>query len=146
MLDDLGLNAAIEWLANGWAARMGVRVRLRLGRTDPDIGDAAAIALYRMVQEALTNIARHARASEVRIDIRPSGGELLLTVQDNGVGFSEGSMFREGSHGLMGIRERAYMLGGELEIGNARGGGGRITVRLPLRQSATPAAGEALPG
>jgi two-component system sensor histidine kinase UhpB len=146
MLDDLGLNAAIEWLANGWAARMGVKVRLRLGRTDPDIGDAAAIALYRMVQEALTNIARHARASEVRIEIRPSGGELLLTVQDNGVGFSEGSMFREGSHGLMGIRERAYMLGGELEIGNARGGGGRITVRLPLRQAATPAPGGAVPG
>ena len=58
---------------------------------------------------------------------------LRLTVQDNGVGFSAESMYREGSHGLMGIRERAYMLGGELEIGNVRGGGGRIRVRLPLR-------------
>lgn len=139
MLDDLGLNAAIEWLAHGWAARMGIKVRLRLDPADPDIGDAAAIALYRMVQEALTNIARHAHASEVRIELRQSGGALRLAVQDNGVGFGESSMYREGSHGLMGLRERAYMLGGELQIGNARKGGGRITVRLPLRaEAATP--------
>ena len=64
--------------------------------------------------------------------MQQSGGELLLTVQDNGVGFDAASMFREGSHGLMGIRERALMLGGELEIGNSPGGGGRVTVRLPL--------------
>ena len=133
MLDDLGLIAAIEWLAHGWAARMGIKVHLRLGATDPDVGDTAAIALYRMVQEALTNIARHANATEVRIALQQAGGELRLTVQDNGVGFSAESMYREGSHGLMGIRERAYMLGGELEIGNVRGGGGRIRVRLPLR-------------
>jgi PAS domain S-box-containing protein len=139
MLDDLGLNAAIDWLTQGWAARMGIKVRLQLGRSDPDIGEAAAIALFRMVQEALTNIARHAKATEVRIQIRHSRGSLLLTVRDNGVGFAEASMYREGSHGLMGIRERAYMLGGTLEIGNARGGGGRITVRLPLRSAQSAA-------
>jgi PAS domain S-box-containing protein len=139
MLDDLGLNAAIEWLAHGWAARMGIKVHLRLGAKDPDASETAAIALYRMVQEALTNIARHARATEVRIVLQQAAGELRLTVQDNGVGFGEASMYREGSHGLMGIRERAYMLGGELEIGNARGGGGRIRVRLPLRAAAAGA-------
>lgn len=64
--------------------------------------------------------------------MRQQSGELVLTVRDNGIGFLEQSMLREGSHGLMGIRERAYMLGGHLEIGNARGGGGSITVRLPL--------------
>jgi PAS domain S-box-containing protein len=132
MLDDLGLNAAIEWLANGWARRMGVRMTLRLGAADPAIDDAAGIALYRMVQEALTNIARHAEASEVGVEVREDGGELRLTVSDNGVGFDAASMFREGSHGLLGIRERALMLGGELEVGNAPGGGGRVTVRLPL--------------
>jgi PAS domain S-box-containing protein len=132
MLDDLGLNAAIEWLAEGWARRMGVKMSLKLGAADPAIDDAASIALYRMVQEALTNIARHARATEVGIEVQESSGELLMTVQDNGVGFDATSMFREGSHGLLGIRERALMLGGELEIGNAPGGGGRVTVRLPL--------------
>jgi PAS domain S-box-containing protein len=138
MLDDLGLNAAIEWLADGWARRMGVKMTLHLGAADPAIDDAAGIALYRMVQEALTNIARHARATEVCIEVQESGGELLVTVMDNGIGFDPGSMFREGSHGLLGIRERALMLGGELEIGNSPRGGGRVTVRLPLREDALP--------
>ena len=132
MLDDLGLNAAIEWLADGWARRMGIAVQLHLGETDPPLGGAASIALYRMVQEALTNVARHARATEVQVEIRHEAGELVLTVQDNGTGFSEPSMYQEGSHGLMGMRERAYMLGGQFEIGAAATGGGRITVRLPL--------------
>ncbi len=136
MLDDLGLNAAIEWLADGWARRMGIAVKLRIGRADPRVSEAAAIALYRMVQEALTNIARHARATEVMITIRRQAKELVLTVQDNGVGFTEPSMYQEGSHGLMGIRERAYMLGGQMDIGNSPGGGGRISVRLPLLPAA----------
>ncbi len=132
MLDDLGLNAAIDWLANGWARRMGVKMTLHLGATDPAIDDAASIALYRVVQEALTNIARHARATEVCIEVQEGAGELRLTVLDNGIGFDPASMFREGSHGLLGIRERALMLGGELEVGNSPRGGGRVTVRLPL--------------
>ncbi len=138
MLDDLGLNAAIEWLADGWARRMGVKMTLHLGAADPAIDDAASIALYRMVQEALTNIARHARATEVCIEVKEGGGELRLTVMDNGIGFDPASMFREGSHGLLGIRERALMLGGELEVGNSPRGGGRVTVRLPLRPAAVP--------
>jgi signal transduction histidine kinase len=138
MLDDLGLNAAIGWLADSWSRRMGVAVTLHLGAAEPAIDDAGSIALYRMVQEALTNIARHARATKVCIEVQQSGSDLLLTVLDNGVGFNEASMFREGSHGLMGIRERALMLGGELMIGNSPSGGGRVTVRLPLRADALP--------
>jgi PAS domain S-box-containing protein len=136
MLDDLGLNAAIEWLAHSWSRRMGVDVTLHLGAVDPAIDDAAGIALYRMVQEALTNIARHAHASKVCIELQQRGSALLLTVLDDGVGFDEASMFREGSHGLMGIRERALMLGGDLQIGNSPSGGGRLSVRLPLRADA----------
>ena len=136
MLDDLGLNAAIDWLARDAGRRMGVEVRLQLCGDDPKVGDAAAIALYRMVQETLTNIARHARATAVRIEIRCQRDELVLSVQDNGVGFSGAQIYREGSHGLMGIRERAWMLGGQIEIGNASSGGGCVTVRLPLRPRA----------
>lgn len=133
MLDELGLNAAIESLAHDSARRMGIAITLRLGDADPPVGEAATIALYRMVQEALTNIARHARATEVHIEIELVAGDVVLTVEDNGVGFSEQSMHRDGSHGLMGIRERAFMFGGQLEIGNQPGGhGGRIVVRLPL--------------
>lgn len=130
MLDDLGLIAAIEWLAHESGRRMGIDIELQLGEADPPIGDAARIALYRMVQEALTNIARHAQATSVRIGLRCSATELELTVHDNGVGFSSEAMHREGSHGLVGIRERAHMLGGQLTISGPPGGG--LTVRLPL--------------
>ncbi len=132
MLDDLGLIAAIEWLAQSWAQRMDISVRLDLGEEDPSVSDSMAIALYRMVQEALTNIARHAHATRVSIRMRERSGELELTVHDNGIGFAEKSLQREGSQGLKGMRERAYMLGGQLEIGRSRIGGARIQVRMPL--------------
>lgn len=132
MLDDLGLIPAIEWLASGWADRLDVALELDLGERDPSVNEVTSIALYRMVQEALTNVARHARASRVKIRMREEADALVLTVQDNGVGFSLPTVLREGSHGLMGIRERALMLGGHLEIGNSPMGGGQLTVRLPL--------------
>jgi hypothetical protein len=74
--------------------------------------------------------------TDVCIDMQHNGGELLLTVTDNGVGVDEDSIYREGSHGLMGIRERAFMLGGSLDIGDSPRGGGRLTVRLPLQARA----------
>lgn len=132
MLDDIGLSAAIEWLAQESARRMGVEVRWQLPASDPPISDAASIALYRMVQEMLTNVARHAQATEVRIELRCDEVSVVLKVQDNGVGFSAASMRRRGSHGLMGMRERCHMLGGRIELGNAPEGGARITVSLPL--------------
>ncbi len=140
MLDDLGLIAAIEWLAQSWAQRMDIVVRLDLGEEDPNVSDSMAIALYRMVQEALTNIARHAHATRVSIRMRERAGELVLTVHDNGIGFAQKSLQREGSHGLKGMRERAYMLGGQLEIGRSRIGGARIQVRMPLALKGPPLA------
>jgi PAS domain S-box-containing protein len=139
MLDDLGLLAAIDWLARGWERRMGISVGLRLGRSEPRLPEGAAIAVYRMVQEALTNIARHARATAVEITLRQQRGALTLVVQDNGVGFDAAALSREGVHGLMGIRERAYLLGGDFEAGNLPRGGARISVRVPL----APARGRA---
>ena len=139
MLDDLGLNAAIEALARDAAQRMGMAVSVRLGKDDPPVSDSAAIALYRMAQEALTNVSRHARASEVLIELQPRDDELVLTVRDNGVGFNEKALQHENRYGLLGIRERALALGGQLEVDNAPGGGGRVTVRLPLPRGAARA-------
>jgi signal transduction histidine kinase len=136
MLDDLGLNAAVEWLARESAHRMGVTITVHLGDSDPALGGRASTAVYRMVQEALTNVARHAHATEVHIEMHQVEGELVLAVRDNGVGFPERATQQEGSYGLMGIRERAFMLGGTLEIDNPTGGGGRITLRLPLLSAA----------
>ncbi|HSQ73674.1 MAG TPA: PAS domain-containing sensor histidine kinase, partial [Rubrivivax sp.] len=132
MLDDLGLNAAIGWLARDAARHMAIEITLRLGEEDPPVADGAAIAIYRMVQEALTNVARHARATDVSIEMRQDGDELVLAVRDNGVGFPLSQQQEGGRYGLLGIRERAYMLGGRIEVDNPPGGGGRLTVRLPL--------------
>jgi PAS domain S-box-containing protein len=140
MLDDLGLGAAIEWLARDAARHIGIEVTVRLGDGDPPLGDRATIALYRMVQEALTNVARHAHATDVHIEMNQQHGMLVLTVRDNGVGFSARATQKEGSYGLMGIRERALMLGGWMEVDNPPGGGGRVTVRLPLEGAADDAA------
>jgi len=132
MLDDLGLKAAIEWLVMDWARRKGIPVELDLWETDPPLADNCTIALYRMVQEALTNIVRHAQASRASVRLHQEDGEVVLTVQDDGVGFPEPSLKRKGSHGLLGIRERASMLGGQMEAGKSTLGGARISIRLPL--------------
>jgi two-component system, NarL family, sensor histidine kinase UhpB len=131
MLDDLGLNAAIEWLARDAGRRMGVEVTLHLDESEPEVDDRLATAIFRMIQEALTNVARHARATEVRIALRRSDTELVLTVEDDGIGYPERSMQRAGSLGLLGLRERAGMFGGRLELGSPPGGGARLTIRLP---------------
>ncbi len=132
MLDDLGLNAAIEWLARDMARRMGIEITVRLSENDAPVDDRVATAVFRMVQEALTNVARHARATDVTVLLQQHDGELELVVEDNGTGYPKDAMKREGSFGLLGMRERATMLGGHLEFGNAPGSGARLTVRLPL--------------
>lgn len=136
MLDDLGLNAAIEWLARDASRRMGIEVRARLPAQEPAIDQRVAIALYRMVQEALTNVARHARASRVRIELRSEKASLLLSVVDDGVGLADGALERGGSYGLLGLRERAHMLGGEVQVSAEPGGGTRLAVRLPAQPPA----------
>ncbi|MBX3637416.1 MAG: sensor histidine kinase, partial [Rubrivivax sp.] len=132
MLDDLGLAAAIEWLAAEATRRLGMQVQVEVDELDPELGEPLAIAVYRMVQEALTNVARHARASRVQVVLHCRGGELRLTVQDDGVGFDLPAPGRPGSYGLLGMRERARLLGGRVEIDNPPEGGGRVRVWLPL--------------
>ena len=133
MLDDLGLNAAIEWLASESARRMGIEIGVTLGDSDPAVDSAAAIALYRMAQEALTNIARHSQATRAHIALTQAQGKVTLQVTDNGVGFPAQTRGRDDAQGLIGIRERAYMIGGELETGNLPEGGAFIRVGLPVK-------------
>ncbi len=144
MLDDLGLNAAVEWLTRESARHMGIEIVAHLSEADPELEKDASVAVYRMVQEALTNVARHSRATDVRVDLRASGDELLLTVQDNGVGFPAGATRKAGSFGLIGIRERAALLGGSLVVDNPLVGGARVTVRLPLRRAGSMNTGAAM--
>jgi two-component system, NarL family, sensor histidine kinase UhpB len=131
MLDDLGLNAAIEWLARDASRRIGIPVHTRLPLVEPALDPRLATAIYRMVQEALTNVARHARARSVEVILQTQNTQIVLTVADDGIGLSDQALQRAGSFGLMGLRERAHILGGTIAIGARPGGGTRLTVRLP---------------
>jgi signal transduction histidine kinase len=135
MLDDLGLNAAVESLARTAAERMDIEVTVRHDEHDPPVHPGVATALYRMVQEALTNVARHAHATDVNIDLRVAGSHVVLVVEDNGIGLPADALRREGSWGLRGLRERVTLFGGTLTLDNAPGSGARLTVRLPLDAS-----------
>lgn len=135
MLDDLGLNAAIEWLARDASRRIGIPVHTRLPLAEPALDQRVAIALYRMVQEALTNVARHSQAKSVEIILQVQERQLVLTVADDGIGLDEQALQRAGSFGLMGLRERAHLLGGQIEIGRRPRGGTRLTVRVPSHPS-----------
>lgn len=134
--DMIGLRAAIEWLARDSARLMDVKITLKLDDNDPCVSAAAAIALYRMTQEALTNIARHARAHAVHIGLTQALPWVTLTVADDGIGLPPESQWRAQAHGLIGIRERVRMFGGQIELGNRPGGGTLLTIRLPA--SAVP--------
>jgi PAS domain S-box-containing protein len=133
MLDDLGLTAAIGWLARDASQRMGIPVHTRLPVAEPAADPRVATALYRMVQEALTNVARHAQAKSVEVELREQDGQLTLMVNDDGVGLDQRALQRAGSYGLLGLRERAHMLGGQIEIAARPGGGTRMTVHVPAQ-------------
>ena len=134
MLDDLGLNAAIEGLAQESAQRLGLTVTLRLGDCDPPLGERASVALYRMIQAVLAHIARHAHASHVGIELRQRSGDLLLTLLDNGSGWplQPGGSDTAGSDSTQALHEQARMLGGHLELAPIAGSGQRFTLHLPL--------------
>jgi len=128
----IGLAAAIEWQAADFQRRTKIRceVATSFRRAAPDRDVSTAV--FRMVQEALTNAARHARATRVRIDVRESDGHLLVEVADDGRGITEAQRSGLGSLGLLGMRERARLLGGELTISGGPGRGTRITARVPV--------------
>jgi len=132
MLDDLGLGAAVEWLVQDFARHTGLRCTTKLDDVGT-LGDSVATALYRMVQEALTNVLRHAQATEVTVELRLRDGRARLTVGDNGVGLPGERAAHASQFGLLGMQERADMLGGQLRLTSPQGGGTCVCMELPLR-------------
>lgn len=126
---DLGLLPALEWLTQRVEERLQLKCAVEIDPEVQNIDEARGVILFRIVQEALTNIARHAKASWVLIRIKQGAGELTLLVEDNGCGFDPESISK--TFGLVGIRERVWMLRGELEIDSAPGAGTRIIVTIP---------------
>ncbi len=133
MLDDLGLVPAIEWLANDFTNRYGIDVERHIETGGLTFTSAGATTLFRIVQEALTNVARHADATRVALRLDIEEGFCVLRVADNGRGAAPGgSAHEDKSFGLIGIRERAHMLGGNVTIDTALARGFSITVAFPL--------------
>ncbi len=131
VLDDLGLLEALEWYRAEFEKRTGIACHFRALRA-PEVDGAMATAAYRIAQEALTNVARHSFATQAEVTLEAEGGTLILTVVDNGRGCRFQELPESQCLGLVGMRERAGLLGGSLEIQSQPGKGTRVCCRLPL--------------
>lgn len=131
LLDDLGLQAAVEWLAQNFTQRHGIPCNLQFDAS-MDLPEPWATGVFRIVQESLANVAKHAGATRVKVRIERVGGELSLTVEDNGSGFDVAAPRRPGSLGVPGLRERAQLLHGALSIQSVPGQGTCVEARIPL--------------
>lgn len=137
MLDDLGLVPAIEWLVSNFSQRSGVATKLKADE-DLELHEPYATAVFRIVQESLVNVGKHAAATEVEVSIQKAGDMVELVVRDNGRGFVTSAPRKPQSLGLMGLRERAQLLKGNFRIHSAPGEGTRVEVRIPMDGVALP--------
>ncbi|MGZ8405958.1 MAG: PAS domain S-box protein [Nitrospira sp.] len=136
ILDELGLVAAIEWQCQDFQQRTGIPCTCVSSADDIAMEPEQATSLFRICQEALTNTARHAQARAIQVLIKQLDNNLLLIIQDDGVGISREKLTESTSLGLLGMRERAASLGGQVTIAGSPGKGTAVTVRVPLSSSA----------
>jgi signal transduction histidine kinase len=130
-LDELGLVAAVEWQAREFQTRSGIACEVHVPDEDIPLQRDRATAVFRILQEALANVARHAYASKVVLDLGSDGNHVTLMVRDDGKGIAASKIFERGSIGLLGMRERAMAFGGTLDINALPMRGTRVTVRIP---------------
>ena len=133
VLDMLGLTEAIEWQVQEFQKRTGTECSMSSGTGDLDLDPDLSTAVFRIFQETLTNVARHAAASELNIEFYKKDGELVLKVTDNGKGIPEDKISHPKSLGLLGIRERALLWDGQVKISGVQGQGTTVVVKIPLR-------------
>jgi signal transduction histidine kinase len=132
VLDHMGLVAAIGWQAKEFQKRLGIRCRVELPAGNPELDGALATAVFRIFQEILTNIARHAEAGSVSVQLQISDVRLALEVTDDGIGIAESAVHARESLGLLGMQERAQQFGGELSIRPGPGRGTTMALCIPL--------------
>jgi signal transduction histidine kinase len=135
ILDVLGLGAAIEWQANEFKKRTGVDATFRQSSELPLMNDGIRTGIYRIVQECLTNIARHAQASSVTINMKVKDNSIFVEITDNGRGFDDSLINHPDSLGLLSLRERTRMINGTIEINGNPGKGTRVAISVPLQKT-----------
>ncbi|MFC2027970.1 PAS domain S-box protein [Chloroflexota bacterium] len=132
MLDNLGLAKAIQWYAEEFERRTGISCVVDASAAQMEVSPTIATAAYRILQEALTNVWKHANASQVEVEVITEAKTIILSVLDDGVGFDHKSILKEGALGLLGMQERAQLADGKLKVSSSPGKGAKITVNLPL--------------
>ncbi len=141
ILDDLGLVAAIEWQAAEFQKRTGVKCEVTSELSEPILDEELNTAFFRIFQESLTNVVRHANASRVDVRLWEQQGNLFMEIKDNGRGILEAEVSNTKSLGLLGMRERAALLRGELTVSGVSGEGTTVRVRIPRQQPVTTESG-----
>ncbi len=131
---DGGLVPAIEWQAGQLSERTGIRYSLSYDSEDVPITEARAVTVFRMVQEALTNVVKHARATELEINLSFDDQVLTVEIYDNGIGVSDADLSKKGHYGIVGMRERVLHFGGEVQIALRPRGGTVVTITMPLTE------------
>ena len=131
ILDSLGLLAALEWQIEAFRKRTRIDCVADFSIDRIDVEPRSSTAIYRIFQETLTNIARHADARKVTLQVRECDDHLLVKVSDDGIGFSEEETKSAGTFGLLGMRERALVFGGHVEITSAKGEGTTVSIKVP---------------
>jgi PAS domain S-box-containing protein len=131
VLDHFGLIAAMEWQAQEFQNRTGIRCKFVSTLESVDLDQDRCTAMFRILQETLTNVARHAEATKVNISLKENAENFLLKVSDNGKGITESEITHANSLGLLGIQERVFLLGGEFHIKGVEGKGTTVAVRIP---------------
>jgi PAS domain S-box-containing protein len=134
LLDDLGLAPAIEWLASNFTQRSGIACQLNVDE-ELELPEPYATAVFRIVQESLVNVAKHAQATEAVVTVERAGDTVTLSVKDNGRGFSTSAPRKPQSLGLMGLRERAQLLKGQFSLTSEPGQGTHVQVRIPMQKA-----------
>jgi signal transduction histidine kinase len=135
---DLGLHAAVDWQAKEFQRRTGIACELQIDHEEFTLDDKRVTALFRIVQESLTNIIRHAQASHVRISLQRSEGELRLQIADDGVGYVPDALRKGNRFGVIGIKERIHALGGTFSIASTPGKGMAIMLSIPIADRRYP--------
>lgn len=138
VLDALGLSEAIQWHARQFQERTGIAVDVESESETVHLGQEQSLAVFRIFQESLTNVLRHAQAKHVEVTITEDAGAFALTIRDDGQGIAEEKKSGQHAIGILGMRERALLVGGELDITGQRGVGTTVTVRIPLSDTTSP--------
>jgi two-component system sensor histidine kinase UhpB len=135
MLDDLGLSPAVNWQVKEFSRRSGLPVDLTINGDVDSVPDEVRTCLYRVVQEALTNVARHANAKRIQVAISRENGQVSAAIEDDGAGFSLSRPRKAPGLGLVGLKERVSELSGKVQVVSAPGRGTRVHVRIPVGEA-----------